>query len=101
MKLTKEDVLELLRAILGIAFIVLFIISMVAGVKACNEQNTEYVENLPPYKAYYGNFWISDTIYFYTYKVEGDRYLFYDENGSFITEFVKTDGYAITIEQKR
>ena len=50
MKLSKEDVLEILRGIVAIAIIVGFIVFMVLGVKQCGSAHKEYVNNLPPYK---------------------------------------------------
>ena len=101
MKLSKEDVLEILRGIVAIAIIVGFIVFMILGVKQCEVDRQKYMDNLPPYKAYYGDFWGSESVYFYSYTVEGGRYLFYDEDGSFIKEFMVTDGIKIAIESKR
>lgn len=101
MKLSRKDVIEILKCIVCIAFIAGFIVAMVLAVKQCDVDRQSYIDNLSPYKVRYGDFWGSESIYFYTYTVEGNRYLFYDKDGTFIKEFVVTDGIKISIESKR
>lgn len=98
MKINKKNTANVLCVIFAIIIFATFLISIHLTVEYCKNENKNISQ--PPYKARYGDFWSSDYVYFYSYKVNRDRYLFYDKNGDFIKEFVAKDGVSLSIERR-
>ena len=98
MKIDKKDVLNVLCFLFALIIFATFLIGVHLTIEYCKNESRNTSQ--PPYKARYGDFWSSDYVYFYSYKVDGDRYLFYDKNGNFIKEFVAKDGNSLSVEKR-
>lgn len=88
---------NILSFILAIIIFATFLFGIHLTIECCENESKNIS---PPYRASYGDFWSKDYVYFYSYKVDGDRYLFYDKNGNFIKEFVAKDGISLSIEKR-
>lgn len=96
--MTKEDVKDLIGGIFGIVFLVGMIFVLVAGIKQCSTNYGVYQQSLPTYHVSYGSFFNGKAGYdFETYKVDGNRYTFYDYQGNVVTDIVVTGNNVIDI----
>lgn len=98
MKISKKYILNVLCFLFAIIIFATFLFGIHLTIECCENESRNISQ--PPYKARYGDFWSSDYVYFYSYKVDGDRYLFYDEDGNFIKEFVAKDGNSLSVEKR-
>lgn len=98
MKINKKDIANVLCVIFAIIIFATFLFGIHLTIECCENESRNISQ--PPYKASYGDFWSKDYVYFHTYSVEKNRYLFYDKNGNFIKEFVVSEGVNLSIERR-
>ena len=97
----QEDIFDLIRGIIGIAFIVGMIAITVIGVQQCSAQYDTYQQNRPTYHVSYGNFVSRAGYDFETYKVDRNHYTFYGKTGELVADILVSGNNQISIYRNR